>query len=264
MSENMKKAKDIKPKLLVRLEVKNVSDFVRRVEVKKRRAEKSDNKADLLFRGQRVDWPLLPKLARLNARVKPLAKVESLIFEEFRRTHLPHVDKVWDDSWDVLAYAQHHGLPTRLLDWTFNALQALWFAVEKPPEKDENGKEMAAVVWVFSPVMDDYRVQEENLSPFTVKFSMVFRPRIVDHRLSSQAGAFTVHKINSGDRVVPFNNHGRYKNKLSKITIQPDCFPTIRRQLDMLGINSATTFPDLDGLCRHLEWRYFWSTDESE
>jgi len=262
----MKKMKDLKPELILwEAKSSTASDFVRIIEEVKREAKAKLKEADLLFRGQREDKDLLPKLARLDLRPKKtMREVEDMIIKEFKRTYIPYVDREWTDEWDILALAQHHGLPTRLLDWTFNALQALWFAVRKPPAKDDEGNDKPGIVWVFLPTTEDYRKQEEDKSPFEVKLSKIFRPRIVGRRLSSQSGVFTVHAMIDNSTMVRFNEHQRYKDKLKRIVIQPGSFPTIRKELDMLGINHSTAFPDLDGLCKHLEWRYSFYDDEIE
>jgi hypothetical protein len=75
---------------------------------------------------------------------------------------------------------------------------------------------------------------------------------------------FTVHKIIQERRFVALEKNKKYKNKLVKLAILPKDFPLLRRDLHMFNVNNSSQFPDLDGLTRHLEWRYSWFTDEKQ
>jgi len=138
-------------------EIENIQDFVVLIDNEKNNAEKSGNDVDFLFRGQPEDLPLLPKLARLKLR-GDIDNIEQLIIDEFKRTSLPLSEFHPEDEWDLLALAQHHGLPTRLLDWTYSALVALWFAVKDVP-MDGN---QYGVVWVLFPDVEDFRADTDK------------------------------------------------------------------------------------------------------
>ena len=90
-----------------------------------------------VFRGQSQHWPLKPSVARLN-RYKP--ELEILLLNEFKRHSVSHFNtNSISDEWNWLALAQHHGLPTRLLDWTYNPLVAAYFASKHSPRGKKNG-----------------------------------------------------------------------------------------------------------------------------
>jgi hypothetical protein len=243
--------------------INSITTFSAHVENAKTLQEEKDNHADLLFRGQPVDEPLIPRLGRMRLRGK-LANTEQLIIREFKRTSLPLIEFALDDGWwDVLALAQHHGLPTRLLDWTYSAFAALWFAVSSPPEKDKQGNGRQGVVWIFSPTVDDYRRDFSRIHPFASGITKIFRPKVITRRISAQGGIFTIHNIVEDKGFVALEKDENYKTKLTKLVIPPQYFSKLRKELNIYNVNASTLFPDIDGLCQYLKWRHTKMDDES-
>jgi len=219
---------------------------------------------DLLFRGQPSDDPLVPRIGRITLREKEaLPDVEQTMLTEFKRQALPLLDFRPESDWDWLALAQHHYMATRLLDWTTNPFTALWFAVEKPPARNPKTKsKLPAVVWVFNASKKDY-VSDKELEPFEVTRTMIFRPRHVTRRIVVQNGWFTVHKwMVRQKRFIPLENNNQYSKRLQKILIPPNAFSLIRRELDRCGFNAGSLFPELDGLCKHIQWQNTLLEDE--
>lgn len=211
----------------------------------------------VLFRGQREDKPLLPKIARIHTRERVL-DTEKNMLDDFKRKSIPFLEHSIENDWDWLALAQHHGLATRLLDWTLNPLAALWFAVEKPPIDNGDG-----VVWIFKPSPKEFVIPDEQSSPFEGQRTKVFQPNHITGRIVAQGGWFTVHKyIVNQSRFIPLEKITRLKKSLEKIIIPPKRFPYLRSELCRCGINSALLFPGLDGLCSYIQWLNSISEDE--
>lgn len=143
---------------------------------------------DFLYRGQREEWPLLPKLARMKPRTDTL-KDEDFMLTELQR-HLPSFGLAYSNEWSLLAIAQHHGMATRLLDWSSSPLVALWFAVAEPAERQCS----RGVVFVL-----DYEPREHVVTDFSSKsprdpgFTEFFVPDIVTDRIRVQKGYFSAH-----------------------------------------------------------------------
>jgi FRG domain len=245
--------------------VSTVPDFVARIAKIRQKQVEQGNENDLLFRGQPCDKPLLPKLGRMSPRGKR-GMIERLLVDKFACESLPFLEFEPKDEWDLLAMAQHHGLPTRLLDWTHSAVAALWFAVRHPPEKTDDGKGLEnGIVWVLCAELEDFQLDTSVTSPLDNKLrTLIFRPKAISRRIVAQSAVFTVHKlIDRSSNFVALDKNARYRKKLMKLIVPPEAFVGIRTDLNMFNVNAASVFPDLDGLCSHLSWRYTKESDET-
>src|SRR6185295_8141945 len=134
-----------------------------------------------------------------------------------------------------IALAQHHGLPTRLIDWSLNPLASLWFAVHEPPESDHDG-----VLWVLQPEPEDFATNADKMS-LHAKRHMVFAPRHITGRIAAQGAWFTVHK---GWKQQPafeaLEDSPDFAGRLTKLTIPRQRFAHLRFNLDRYGVNSAS------------------------
>jgi hypothetical protein len=226
-----------------------VIDFLKLVE-KKAPSEKA------FFRGQERSWTLRPTIDRLR---KPIGNGEypipddRALLERFKRLSWPHVPKIPepDDDWAWLALGQHHGLPTRLIDWSTSPLVALWFATSmaNPDNHEVQTGDQGPCVWILdiSPELWTSRTDD----PFAMNGLRVFEPPVVTPRLQAQRGVFTI----SGMK----NYRGTYENivrntdnpnwvGLGYVTIPPKHCPMIIEELGRLGIDDSTIFPDLRGI----------------
>lgn len=221
--------------------------------------EKECQKENILFRGQRrADQVLLPRIARLKLE-EDIIETEREMLADFKREAVPHLQIIPENEneWEWLAVAQHHGMATRLLDWTWNPLAALWFAVEKPALKGIDG-----VVWVFS-VRENEEIEDMENSPLEQRVTRVYTPKSITPRITVQRACFTVHGYSREKKhFIPLEKNRRYKRRLTKLLINKSSFDKIRFQLDRCGINDASLFPDLGGLCRHVDWVHLPLSDE--
>lgn len=218
-----------------------------------------DGSPNCLFRGHRCEeWALVPSVARDNFISR---SDESKMLEEFTRRALPHTASIPALSrTDWLAIAQHHGMPTRLLDWTGSALMALWFAVEKSAEATSS-----AAVWVLPYTVDDF-LDDDEKAPFGLHKTVLVKPRHVTSRITAQDGWFTLHKSGrsdaSGSLFISLDNNLGYRERLRYVTVPAESFGQIRFELATAGITAAVIYPDLGGIAQYVTWAHKYSQDE--
>jgi len=207
----------------------------------------------ILFRGQTCNKPLRPSLGRkeILETGENIKDFEKEIFDDFKKRYIAYSKVKCDNNWDLLALAQHHGLPTRLMDWTESALVALWFATEREDEE-------VGVVFILIPEKTDILdvTQKETGDVFSRKATKFFCPNHISERITAQSGWFSCHVINSNNAFFKLESMSKYKNKLKKITIKKNIFPEIRSKLNLMGINGSTVYPDLVGLSKYLKWKH--------
>jgi hypothetical protein len=235
-----------------------------------------------IYRGHRdIQWKLIPRIARPPFRVPDAFHLDPansrcverslyVLFRDFSASMMPE----WvsqgtpkEMSWRKLVVAQHHGLPTRLLDWSTNPLVGLFFAVVDEPEPCRDADAPVCEYSSGAGLHDSAVYVLKNREGFTVaglaanekngeapfyaydekKVGILWAPHI-SPRITAQGSLFTIRKKPAKPIdpdltiIIP---HGQRKN--------------ILRQLDALNINRRTLFPDMDGLAKYLEWACrFW------
>lgn len=120
--------------------------------IHKELGQDGESKRRLYFRGQSKrateGYLLTPSVARYKhlgtLRPTELAQKECEVLEVFSNHLLTHVQHRPQTAWEELAIAQHHGLPTRFMDWTTNPLVALYFAV-----RNTGGRNVDSAVYVL-------------------------------------------------------------------------------------------------------------------
>lgn len=197
--------------------------------------------SNFLFRGQsNYSWDLIPKVGR-NEYKKNIPKIfkENTLLNSWKRYASNQLLTQPVDEWDWISLAQHHGLTTRLLDWTKNPLVALFFATfDFNPKIDSS---------VFILDFENEVINNQMNSPFEIDHSGVFFPKGITARIISQRGVFTI----SHKPELSLEKNMKDK-KILKIRIKGSSKKSIQKVLEQYGINEFAIYQDLDNLSNYL------------
>ena len=234
-------------------------------------------RANFAFRGQAdSSFDLTTSLMRLGEAYE---RQEGHLLRNFRKYALRDAVSWVDSVWDWLAVAQHHGLPTRLLDWTYSPYVAMHFATE-----DLESYEVDGVIWCVDYVKTNQLLptrlqrvlQEEGSDVFTVemlnrasntlqefdrlsesKFVVFLEPPSLDDRIVNQ---FALFSLMSSPAVSLDGWLIEHPGVFRRIIIPASLKWEVRDKLDQANITERVMFPGLDGLSRWLK-RYYSPKD---
>ncbi len=224
------------------------------------------------FRGlSDVSYRLETTLIRLGGDYSMLERHLLRNFSKYALRNVVERDAIW--HW--LSVAQHYGLPTRLLDWTYSPFIAMHFATANIEKFDLDG-----VIWAVNylkahqllPDKLRYQLDAEGANVFTVgmlaesvrslqelddlsraNFVVFFEPPSIDDRIVNQFAFFSVMSDSSALLDHWLNSHPELWRK---IIIPADLKWEIRDKLDQANITERVLFPGLAGLSRYLKRQY--------
>ena len=227
----------------------------------------------LAFRGAAtVEDNLATQLERLGS---PSERVEHHLLRDLRKYAAGSDLAKGDQVWNWMALGQHHGLPTRLLDWTYSPFVALHFVTADERLFDQDG-----LIWSvdyhktnrYLPDRLTDLLRSEDVGVFTAEmltqaaptlrefdrlapeqFVVLFEPPSLDARISNQFALFALMSS-------PTANLGcwlqRRRGLARRIIIPAELKWHVRDKLDQANITERVLFPGLDGLSRWLR-RYY-------
>ncbi len=229
-------------------------------------------RSSFIYRGMNdSEHTLKTSLARLGG---PYDRLERHLLRNFQKYALPSALKE-KSVWNVMAMGQHHGLPTRLLDWTYSPYVALHFATNDIQRYDRDG-----IIWAtnyvalnqFLPEPLKKVIQREQSNTFTAdmlnsvcrdleslerldeeEFLLFLEPPSLDERIVNQFALFSFLSSNTASMDEWLEDHDSH---VFRIVVPKKLKWEIRDKLDQANITERVLFPGLDGLSMWLKRHY--------
>lgn len=228
-----------------------------------------DTAENCLYRGHpSVEYSLLPSLFRMPlSSGSDYDRLESDLYFEFV-TRSQEAQGL--NSWDALFLMRHHGVPTRLLDWTEVLGVALYFALLghdgttqpciwllNPWALNEQSWDLRDLVLPAYLGWDPDEGEEYDYADLLAlwdelpwELPVAIYPQHRNRRLAAQRGLFTIH----GTRCAPLE--ALAPTCVKRVDIPKKAIPAIRELFTIMGTDDYLLFPDSDGLARALNSKY--------
>lgn len=197
-----------------------------------------------LFRGcGNAEWALVSAFDRRFSHLPTSERVKlwNSLVSSFRSACLNYgvARTVVEDEYALLAFGQHYGLPTRMLDWSLSPYVATFFAVRNAISCTDSTQSVA--VWALDAGSDAWSKE--------TGVEIVAPPTLDNIRLRNQLGRFTLSRT-------PFSSleeHVRHSDvqgqkPLIKLTFPASEAPHALPDLEAMGVSAEYLFPDFSGL----------------
>jgi len=218
------------------------------------------------FRGHaESSWKLQPSLWRDYNKNQESYMVHEFQFKARTRTtnYPPEKD---NSGW--LSIMQHHGLPTRLLDWSKSPLVALYFATEYGQRHKKVTIKEDACIWAICPAeLNKYFNHEYLIYPLNGERPSDFVKQAFYIDDDSNKGVIAVSSIESNGRMLmqqsaftvhsehaPLEDVFKTDKWLIKLEIPQELIPEIAIELEINGLTLSNIYPDLDNLATEIKY----------
>jgi hypothetical protein len=187
-----------------------------------------------IYRGEDAStYKLQPKLGRYEfSSDYEWSDVESTLVHDFKRKSAPFLRTVPTSELEWLSLGQHHGLATRLLDWTENPLVAVYFALRN---WERSGSDRV----IYALRSDELIYVTSDESPYGFGKVVLYEPTHLSPRIPAQQGLFSIHP----DPTAVFRSTFLERWVVPRSAVLP-----VLNALDGLGFNAGSMFPGLDGV----------------
>ena len=238
-----------------------------------------------VFRGhQSADWTLKPSLERavcdrFSLPTRDMPDIESYLLSRFQRNLHRFQDRVPPDTdtLEWLALMQHHGAPTRLLDWTYSCYIALFFALESAALGSTCAVWAIDQVWLFAKLEDRdetaaaFAIDPKLRKPAACQAVLECRartvaplvPYYVNERLAVQQGVFLVPldlTANFMENLRGVASPDELRENVLKLEIRVarKTQNQMLMSLERLNVQRLSLFPGIDGFAQSLQLSPLW------